>query len=218
MTKNDSSTPAVGANDFVTEAYNSSDKAALETFYAKWANDYDRQMLDELRYCSPHKISALLQQHLPNKQSKVLDVGCGTGLTIKGLFEAGYTQLHGLDLSEDMVKVATSRGFYQGLKVADVNQPLDYNNEQFDAIISSGTFTHGHAGSEPLIELFRTLKVGGLLACTVHEELWEKLGFSSIFSKLEEGGKVKCLHLTKEEFYQDKAPEGWFCLYEKLRV
>jgi hypothetical protein len=36
----------VGASDFVTEAYNARDEKSLKEFYAKWADDYDAQMID----------------------------------------------------------------------------------------------------------------------------------------------------------------------------
>jgi len=107
----------------------------MKQFYAKWAADYDQQMLVELGYVSPFLIAEALKKNLPNKKSRILDIGCGTGLTVVDLSKAGYTHLYGIDLSEDMVEVAGSRGIYTNLKTGDVNQPLDYDDNFFDGAI-----------------------------------------------------------------------------------
>ena len=40
------------------------------------------------------------------KDKMILDIGCGTGRTTFGLYEMGYTNIVGLDLSEDMLTEA----------------------------------------------------------------------------------------------------------------
>ena len=143
------------------------------------------------------------------------DIGCGTGLTCVFLIQQGYQYLDGIDLSPDMVRVAGDRNIYQKLMVADVNQPLDIADESYDAAVSSGTFTHGHVGPEPLDEIFRILKPGGILACTVHQDLWQKIGFEAKFKSLIETGSIECLALEKGQYYEKGEPEGWFCIYRK---
>lgn len=184
-------------------------------FYRKWAADYDHQMLDQLGYTSPTKIAQQLGEYLPDAKSTVFDVGCGTGLTCVFLAAKGYTNLDGIDLSPEMVRVAAERGIYRELLVGDVNQSLDRDSGSYDAVISSGTFTHGHVGPEPLDEIFRILKPGGILACTVHEDLWESMGFESKFDMLVEQGMATCLSLKLDSYYKTRPAEGWFCVYQK---
>lgn len=206
----------IGASEFVTEAYNLEDAESMKEFYAKWAADYDNQMLNKLSYASPRKIAAAMQSHLQEKDANILDVGCGTGLTVAGLAEAGYTRLYGIDLSRDMVEVARSRGVYTNLAVADVNQPLDYEDGYFGGVISSGTFTHGHVGPEPLVEICRILRNGGILACTVHQDYWHSMSFDQAFDDLERTNVLERLSLQMENYYDDGEPEGWFCVYRKV--
>jgi predicted TPR repeat methyltransferase len=156
-----------------------------------------------------------MQEHLTDKEGIILDIGCGTGLTANELYKAGYTNLHGIDLSADMVEIARERGIYRGLVAGDVNQPLDYKTKSFDGVISSGTFTHGHVGPEPLTEIFRIMKPGGILACTIHQDLWQQRHFDLAFQELEKQDQARCLSRKFGSYYVDHEPEGYFCVYRK---
>ncbi len=204
-----------GPSEFVDAAYHIEDEASMVEFYRQWAEDYDHQMLEVLRYTSPTKTAKLLESHLPDREAAIFDIGCGTGLTCVYLAELGYGNLDGIDLSPDMVKVAGQRGIYRELLVGDVNQALQRDDASYDGVISSGTFTHGHVGPEPLDEIFRILKPGGLLACTVHQDLWESMGFKARLKQLVDAGAVQEIGVELGSYYRDAEPEGWFCLYQK---
>lgn len=203
-----------GPSAFVSEAYQAEGEAGLKAFYKKWADDYDAQMLG-LGYVSPRKIAELLTQHLPARDARILDVGCGTGLTCAYLHEQGYTGLDGIDLSADMVRVATQRGIYRELLVGDVTAPIALPDAAYDAVISSGTFTHGHVGPEPFDELVRLLRPGGVIACTVHQDLWQARGFEDKLASLTRGGVLTCVDLHRDIYYDGGELEGWFCVYSK---
>ena len=204
-----------GPSDFVDAAYHLEDEASLVEFYRQWARDYDHQMLDELGYTSPARLGELLRRYLPDRDAEILDVGCGTGLTCLPLAEAGYRQLDGIDLSPEMVRVAAERGIYRELLVGDLNQALERDDASYDGVVSTGTFTHGHVGPGPLDELLRILRQGGILACSVHQDLWESMGFRARFEALVEQGAAECLALEHDSYYRDSPPEGWFCVYRK---
>ena len=204
-----------GPNELVTEAYNLRDEASMIEFYQKWAEDYDRVMLEELGYESPLKIAQQLRDHLPDSNAEIFDIGCGTGLTCVFLADQGYTRIDGIDISPDMVQVAGKRGIYRELLVGDVNQALERDDASYDGVISSGTFTHGHVGPEPLDEILRILKPGGFLACTVHQDLWREMGFAAKFESLVSRGSARQISLKKDKYYRQGPPEGWFCVYRK---
>jgi len=205
-----------GPSTFVSEAYQLGDQAGTVDFYKKWADDYDHQMLDELEYVAPLGIARLLREHLPDTESEIFDVGCGTGLTCRLFADNGYRALDGIDLSPDMVRVAGEQGIYRELIVGDVNEPIDRLSSSYDGVISSGTFTHGHVGPEPLDDIFRILRTGGILACTVHKDLWESRGFEQKFASLVSDGKARCLQLKKDKYYETDNIDGWFCVYQKV--
>ncbi len=203
-------------NEFISEAYNLDDDEKIVNFYRKWADEYDHQMLEVLGYTSPITIAQLLCDYLPDKNARIFDIGCGTGLTCKFLHQQGYTHLDGVDLSPDMVRVAQDRNIYRQVMIANVNQPFAIVGSSYDAVISSGTFTHGHVGSEPLDEIFRILRPGGILACTVHNDLWQARGFESKFEALTSATVIECLFLEEGNYYRKGEPEGKFCVYLKI--
>lgn len=204
------------ADKFLEEAYNLEDKERMSRFYQKWAEGYDQQMLDKLQYLSPDMIAQILINYLPEAESGILDIGCGTGLTSQLLHQHGFQKIDGLDFSADMLRVAEKRGIYRELFEADLNQPLTIADQTYDAAISSGTFTHGHVGPEPFDEIFRILKVGGLLACTIHRDLWQSRGFDTKLQALISSGTIECLYRKLDIYFEGGDPEGWFCVYQKL--
>jgi predicted TPR repeat methyltransferase len=208
-------TDVKGPSEFVNQAYSLDDDDKMVDFYRNWADDYDHQMLDELGYTSPITIARLLDEYLPDKNARIYDIGCGTGLTCVFLHQQGYRALDGIDLSPDMVRVAENRGIYQDVLLGDVNQPLAVADNSYDAAISSGTFTHGHVGPGPLQEIFRILRPGGILACTVHMDLWQSKGFETSFESLVATGTAERLHLELDKYYKSGDLEGWFCVYRK---
>jgi predicted TPR repeat methyltransferase len=216
MSSDKSDSKSEKAGDFVHEAYHLENTREMVDFYRKWAADYDRQMLDQRGYTAPSSIAEILGEQLPDTQATVLDVGCGTGLTCRLLAQRGFSQLDGIDLSREMIEVARERGIYRNLLQGDVNEPLQLETASYDGVVSSGTFTHGHVGPAPLDEIFRVLKPGGVLACTVHQDLWQSMGFEDRFAALVDQGIASLISLELGSYYRDKPLEGWFCVYRKL--
>lgn len=202
------------AKQFLEDAYKLDDLTGIDGFYSKWATEYDDQMLSGLGYLSPTLLASLLLEYSANA-TPVLDIGCGTGLTAHALAEVGFTDMDGLDYSGPMLKVAADRGIYRKLIQADLNLPLQLEDDSYAAVVSTGTFTHGHVGPEPLKEIARILMPAGLLLCTIHFDLWTAAGFDSEFERLEESGILKCLAKTPGKFFQDGNDEGWFCVFQK---
>ncbi len=66
---------------------------------------------------------------------------------------------------------------YRNLIAADLTKPLDIPDNQYAALISSGTFTHGHLGPDPLNELWRVAASGAICAIGVRSTHYEDMGF-----------------------------------------
>ncbi len=97
---------------------------------------------------------------------KVLDVGCGTGFSLEVLKENGF-EVFGVDLAEEMVKIAKSKGFE--VKLGSMLE-LDYADECFDGLISISAmqWISGNNADEVVenyktvaAEMFRVLKTNG---------------------------------------------------------
>ena len=88
---------------------------------------------------------------------------------------------------------------YEKIIVADLNQKLKIADNIYGAILSAGTFTHGHLGPNIFGELLRIVKPGGLFVITIHEEVFFKNGFKKAIENL--GKKIESLNFHKVNIY-----------------
>jgi ubiquinone/menaquinone biosynthesis C-methylase UbiE len=100
--------------------------------------------------------------------ARILDVPCGQGRHAHLLAEAGY-DVHGVDLSRDLLALAVKRGTGTGLKYTrgDMRQLPTVWTGRFDAVInlftSFGFFLDPTDDARVIGEFARVLKPGGLL-------------------------------------------------------
>ena len=144
--------------------------------YDAWAESYDAEMA-QAGYRHPSIGLALLARHLPRGAAPLLDAGVGTGLAGPWYGIMGWPEVWGVDISEGMLAVAARKDAYTRLSRAVLGQKLDFTDEQFAGIISTGVFTTGHVGVEALPELVRILRPGGVMVLTVKGTLWDS-GFA----------------------------------------
>lgn len=188
---------------------------ALE-LYRDWATTYDATMLDGLGYESPRRVAALLADHVPDRSALVLDVGCGTGLAGVALAAHGFGRLEGIDLSAEMLEVASTRRLFDRLVVADLLEPLPFETGRFDAAICSGTFTHAHVGAGCIDEILRVIRPGGVFACTIHRDVYEPAGFAEAFRRLEDTGVIEVIARELGGYYTTSSdPEGHYCVLRR---
>lgn len=141
--------------------------------YDEWAERYNHDMLGEAQdYVAPATASEYVKKYAgtPDIDTlKILDAGCGTGLVGVGLAKRGATDIHGIDLSPGMLKVARETGVYRSLSVADLSQSLGQASQAYDVVVCVGTMTQGHVGPEAFDEFVRVGKPGGFIVSTVRE-------------------------------------------------
>ena len=73
------------------------------------------------------------------------------------LKEIGFKSIDGLDLSEEMLKIAEQKKIYQSLFNFDLNNPTDFNHK-YDAIIAAGVISPTHANPDTIISSYSMLK------------------------------------------------------------
>ena len=149
--------------------------------YKKWAETYDKDFAFDSNYLSPNKICNYFNKFKINTDTPILDVGAGTGLVGKCLYKTGNKKIIGIDISKEMLVQAKLKKCYSSLVEADVTKKIPFKNNYFGAIVSAGTFTHGHVGPDAFDELLRITKPGGLFVLSINSKVFIKNGFKDKF-------------------------------------
>jgi len=86
---------------------------------------------------------SILARFLPERQARILDVGCGTGYTLKTFRGLGYAESEGVDDSPNSIKLCEKAGFKEGadVRLADAAN-LDYGDNEFELVFSEGLLEH----------------------------------------------------------------------------
>ncbi|MGB3642782.1 MAG: class I SAM-dependent methyltransferase [Rivularia sp. (in: cyanobacteria)] len=155
--------------------------------YNDWAKNYEKDHFDG-GYNSPQFSVELLSKYI-HKESKILDVGAGTGLIGENFVKLGYRNIEAMDMNEKMLSQAKTKNIYQGFHQQIMGKTLDFPNHAFDAISGVGVFTFGHAPAKSFDELVRITKPGGYIMFTIRPEVYETAGFKEKMTELEEAGK-----------------------------
>jgi dTDP-4-amino-4,6-dideoxygalactose transaminase/ubiquinone/menaquinone biosynthesis C-methylase UbiE len=145
------------------------DVKEVQTWYDAWVSDYDEEHLRNGWKVFLNYIAYNLTLQL-NDDSKILDVGCGTGLLGKELKSYGFNQLYGLDISKKSLKTAGELEIYQDLYQGELGSPLKLESNSFDLLVSSGVFTRNQVPLNAFEELIRVLKPGGLFVVAFRVE------------------------------------------------
>jgi SAM-dependent methyltransferase len=101
------------------------------------------------------------------RDSSVLEIGCGSGGYALHLAEKLGCQIVGLDINEHGIRSATELAQTRALgsrarfEQCDVSKNLPFDGETFDAVFSNDVLCHVPGRLEVLVEIFRVLKPGG---------------------------------------------------------
>ncbi|MFK7946444.1 MAG: class I SAM-dependent methyltransferase [Saprospiraceae bacterium] len=106
--------------------------------------------------------SKILQEY---NKSEVVEIGCGTGNLVPYFLENGFTYL-GLDLSENMVKIAKQK-FPNGNFIVDDMRFFNLNQPVESIIITARTVSYLLENKDVIAtfqSLYNNIKTGGILA------------------------------------------------------
>jgi predicted TPR repeat methyltransferase len=164
MSEEDNHPPA--STDKLHRAYHASDASETAQVYDDWAAEYEQHMKN-VGYTHPAMVAAMVARHVAPSDEAVLDAGAGTGVLGEILRALGYANLYGLDASPGMLRLAGLKKNYRELSHQFLGQPLDYADDRFALVASSGVFTQGHAPLDGLDELLRITRPGGHLVFSI---------------------------------------------------
>ena len=93
-------------------------------YYDEWGikNKYDQDMID-WNYTGPKETASIFIKYAKDKNIKILDAGCGTGLVGIELKKYNYLNIDGVDLSKKLLDLVP-KGYYKNLDQVDLNKPI----------------------------------------------------------------------------------------------
>lgn len=186
-----------GYINYVQRVYESQNNDELATNYDDWSDTYDRDTIDNWGRQDPDVGAEVFAKHVP-LDAKILDAGAGTGIVGKLLADKGYGNITGIDLSQGMLEVARTKDVYRDLHQMVLGERLDFSDDAFDAVISIGVFTQGHARPGSFDDLIRVVRPGGTIAFGLRTDVYEDEGFKEKQSALESEGKWKLLERSED--------------------
>lgn len=174
------------ANYDLDKAYEINGPEDARQMYGDWASTYEQSFAQAWGYIAPREIARILRAEIPHG-AEILDIGAGTGLVAEHL--RGLT-VDALDVTPEMLEIARPKNLYRNLIVEDLTKALDISDASYDAVISCGTFTHGHVGPECLPELLRVTRPGAVFACGTIGPVLDGAGFGSALARLVAHGRI----------------------------
>lgn len=168
------------------EAYQIDGPDGARRMYGDWAPTYDQSFGAAWGYIAPREIAAILAAEV-GPEAEILDIGAGTGLVAEHL---RGRLVDALDITPEMLEVARPKGVYRNLMLGDLTQTLNIPDAAYDAVISCGTFTHGHVGPECFPELLRITRPGAVFACGTIGPVLDGAGFGSELARLVAKGQI----------------------------
>ena len=176
--------------------YSSIDNNELAERYDQWASDYESDLEISYEWHGPQKTVDTLTSYI-NKQAKILDAGAGTGLVGDLLYKLGFTNLVAMDLSYGMLEEARAKHVYSEFHQMAMGETLSFTSSSFDAVVSVGVLTVGHAPASSLDELLRITKSGGHIAFSLRPDVYEDSGFKQKQDSLVTGGKWELIECSE---------------------
>lgn len=131
-----------------------------ETLYSNYFNNHsgrgfennEQERFDTQKRYFRREILPLIQG---DKGMRIIDLGCGTGSLISMLQDSGYTNVTGLDVSEDQLNVARKMGVKDVVK-EDIRGYLISHVSSFDVI--TGIDIIEHLSKDELVDLLKDVK------------------------------------------------------------
>ena len=106
----------------------------VEAYFDRFAPDFDQKLVHVLGYDGPQRLSRLIRAVRPDF-TRILDLGCGTGLAAAclGAFGGAIT---GVDLSARMLERAAARGLYADLVKSEAQHYLETCGRSWDLVVA----------------------------------------------------------------------------------
>ena len=113
-------------------------------------------------FCSRRNIILKFLKRIPTK-SKILDIGCSSGILINLLRSRGYKNTYGIDISRMSVYLSKKKGIKN--VYLKRGEKTGFPENKFDIVICSDVLEHIKNEKKAVLEWRRILKMKGKIIC-----------------------------------------------------
>lgn len=183
----------MNSKSFLDKAYDLDNARQARALYDGWSKSYDAEIAQN-GYATPARIAAALAKTCTDLTAPVLDFGCGTGLSGLALSLQGFTTIDGIDLSQDMITQAQSKGCYRGLTVVEPDDALDLEAHGYKSIVACGAIGAGAAPLTIFDTLMQALPEGGHFAFSFNDHSLEDPAYEAKLDSYLQARSALLLH------------------------
>jgi len=180
------------AKSYLNDVYDGGTNDSRE-LYASWASTYDNEV-QKNGYVTPERVAKALKDIVTNQSEVILDYGCGTGLSGFALQAVGFTNIDGLDVSQEMVSLAEKKSIYKKLTVFDPSTKIPVHADQYKIITAIGVIGAGAAPLEVFDNLFSLLPPSGLFAFSFNDHTLSDANYEGKVNQCLSSGQAIILH------------------------
>lgn len=139
-------------------------EAYVEMLFDQQAESFEHSLVDQLHYGVPELLRQRLDRLFPRPFARLLDLGCGTGLVAEAML-GRVDEMVGIDLSENMIGMASAKNIYAELFIGEVEAFLDGNDESpFDLVAACDLMPY-FGDLRPIVSgVAKNLIAGGIFA------------------------------------------------------
>ncbi len=187
-------------------------KGQVSSYYDEVADIYSDLYTDELSRAENKIVQGLMEQYLPKKDTRVLDLGSGHGLALDMVHWKDYV---GIDISPDMVREAKKQHPNAKFLVGDMEQ-LEFKDKEFDYVISLfGSVSHSLSPYLTISEILRVLKPGGKAFIM----LYSQYSLNNMINVFKKGGGLESISPIQEYEIRNLKVRGSFArFYSKKKL
>jgi len=146
--------------------------------------DFDQRAAEYARHRQVHPgvVEELLASGLFAPESRVLEVGCGTGNYAAALTKATGCRVSGIDPSQRMLELASDAGPWESL-VQGRAESLPFGDDSFDIVVSTDVIQHIGDRDAYFKEAARMLRPEGHIVTVTdsHDDIRRRVPLSSHF-------------------------------------
>ncbi len=139
----------------------------VKNLFDSYAGHFDQELIENLHYQVPILLRQSLIDYISaNTKWRVLDLGCGSGLSGQELKDIA-SHLTGVDISPRMLSKAKGKNIYDELIEKDIISALASMDATYDLIIAADTLVYFGDLTPVFAGVYAVLRMQGLFAFTI---------------------------------------------------